>query len=104
MWPAMPVLCYATAVQLKRKSNMLMPLPWSRLGGRPVRMSWHASLAQGRFAEAREISDWPGAANPIENYLDIALNERDPETLKAAIQALPKTSIAAISLYAPGAG
>jgi TolB-like protein len=71
------------------------------LGGRPIRMSWHASLAQGRFAEAREISDWPGVANRIENYLDIALNERDPEELKAAIQALPKTSIAAIALYAP---
>ena len=71
------------------------------LGGRPVRFSWHASLAQGRFAEAKEISDWPGVANRIENYLDIALNERDPEALKAAIQALPKTSIAAIALYAP---
>jgi tetratricopeptide (TPR) repeat protein len=71
------------------------------LGGRPVRMSWHASLAQGRFAEAKEISDWPGVANRIENYLDIALNERDPEALKAAIQALPKTNIAAIALYAP---
>jgi len=71
------------------------------LGGRPVRMSWHASLAQGRFAEAREISDWPGAANPIENYLDIALNERDPEALMAAIQALPKTNIATIALFAP---
>jgi len=71
------------------------------LGGLPVRMSWHASLAQGRFAEAREISDWPGAANRIENYLDIALNERDPEELKAAIQAMPKTNIAVIALYAP---
>jgi len=71
------------------------------LGGQPVRMSWHASLAQGRFTEAKEISDWPGVANRIENYLDIALNERDPEALKAAIQALPKTSIAFISLYAP---
>ncbi len=29
------------------------------------------------------------------------MNERDPEALKAAIQALPKTSIAFISLYAP---
>jgi hypothetical protein len=64
-------------------------------------MSWHASLAQGRFAKAKEISDWPGVANRIENYLDIALNERDPEALKAAIQALPKTNIAVISLYAP---
>ena len=71
------------------------------LGGRPVRFSWHASLAQGRFAEAKEISDWPGVANRIENYLDIALNERDPEELKAAIQALPKTNVATISLYAP---
>ena len=71
------------------------------LGGQPVRMSWHASLAQGRFAEAKEISNWPGVANRIENYLDIALNERDPEALKAAIEVLPKTSIAAISLYAP---
>jgi tetratricopeptide (TPR) repeat protein len=71
------------------------------LGGRPIPMSWHASLAQGRFAEAKEISDWPGVANRIENYLDIALNERDPEALKAAIQALPKTNIAAIALYAP---
>ena len=70
------------------------------LGGRPVRMSWHASLAQGRFAEARQISDWPGVANRIENYLDIALNERDPEALQAAIQALPKTSVAYISFYA----
>ncbi|MGI9201314.1 MAG: winged helix-turn-helix domain-containing tetratricopeptide repeat protein [Woeseiaceae bacterium] len=70
------------------------------LGGQPVRMSWHASLAQARFAEAREISDWPGAANPIENYLDIALNESDPAVLVAAIQALPKTSVAYSSLYA----
>ena len=69
------------------------------LGGRPVRMSWHASLAQGRSAEARAISDWPGVANRAENYLDIALNERDPEVLKAAIQGLPKTSVAYISLY-----
>ena len=71
------------------------------LGGRPVRMSWHASLAQGRLAEAKEISDWPGVANRIENYLDIALNERDREGLMAAIQAMPKTNIAVISLYAP---
>ena len=70
------------------------------LGGQPVRMSWHASLAQARFAKAREISDWPGAANRIENYLDIALNESDPEVLVAAIQALPKTSVAYVSLYA----
>jgi hypothetical protein len=71
------------------------------MGGHPVHMSWHASLAQGRFAEAKEISDWPGVANRIENNLDIALNERDPEEIKAAMQAMPKTNVAAIALYAP---
>ena len=71
------------------------------LGGRPVNMSWHASLAQGRFAEAKEISNWQVAANRIENNLDIALNERDPEEVKAAMQAMPKTNVAAISLFAP---
>jgi len=87
-----------TADAQKQYANAVALEP---LGGRPVRMSWHASLAQGRFADAKEISDWPGVANRIENYLDIALNERDPEELKAAIQALPKTNVATISLYAP---
>ena len=94
-------VCYATVVRLTRKSNMLLPLPWSRWAGAPSRLSWHASLAQGRFAEAKEISNWQNAANRIENNLDIALNERDPEELKAAIQAMPKTNVAAIALYAP---
>jgi TolB-like protein len=71
------------------------------LGGRPVNMAWHASLAQGRFDDAKEISDWQVAPNRIENNLDIALNRRDPEELKAAIQAIPKTNVAAIALYAP---
>jgi hypothetical protein len=64
-------------------------------------MSWRASLAQGRFAEAKERSNWQVAAKRIENNLDIALNERDPEEIKAAMQAMPKTNIAVISLYAP---
>ncbi|RLA28638.1 MAG: hypothetical protein DRQ63_03045, partial [Gammaproteobacteria bacterium] len=71
------------------------------LGGRPVGLSWHASLAQGQIAEAKEISNWQSAPNHIENNLDIAFNERDPEALKAAIQAMSKTNIATISLYAP---
>jgi TolB-like protein len=71
------------------------------LGGRPTNLSWHASLAQGRFAEAKERSNWQVAANRIENNIDIALNERDPDELKAAMQAMPKTNVAAISLYAP---
>jgi len=71
------------------------------LGGRPVGLAWHASLAQGRIAEAKEISNWQSAPNRIENNLDIAFNEPDPEALKAAIQALSKTNIATITLYAP---
>jgi len=71
------------------------------LGGLPVTFSWHASLAQGRFAEAKEISNWQVAANRIENNLDIALNERDPEEIKPAMQAMPNTNVAAIALYAP---
>jgi tetratricopeptide (TPR) repeat protein len=71
------------------------------LGGHPVSLSWHASLAQGRFAEAKERSNWQVAANRIVNNIDIALNKRDPEELKAAMQAMPKTNVAAIALYAP---
>ena len=71
------------------------------LGGRPIDMSWHASLAQERFAEAKEISNWQVAANRIENNLDIALNERDPEGIRTAMQAIPETSVAGISLYGP---
>jgi TolB-like protein len=70
------------------------------LGGRPIGMSWHASLAQGRFAEAREVSNWQVAANRIENNLDIALNERDPEAISAAIQAMPESNAAYIGLFA----
>jgi hypothetical protein len=62
-------------------------------------LAWHASLAQGRFAEAKEISNWQDAANRIENNLDIAFNEPDPEELKAAIQAMSKTNVARIGLY-----
>jgi TolB-like protein len=71
------------------------------LGGRPPILAWHASLAQGRIAEAKEISNWQDAASQIENNLDIAFNEHDPEALKVAIQALSKTNVATTTLYAP---
>jgi len=70
------------------------------LGGRPVTLSWHAHLAQGQLAEAKEISNWQQGINRIENNLDIAFNEPDPEALKAAIQALPNTNAAKTGLYA----
>ncbi|RLA34306.1 MAG: hypothetical protein DRR11_03290 [Gammaproteobacteria bacterium] len=71
------------------------------LGGRPVGLSWHASLAQGRFDEAKERRNWQRRFDIAEDNLDIAFNERDQEALKAAIQALSKTNVAAITLYAP---
>ena len=71
------------------------------MGGRPVGLSWHASLAQGRFDEAKERRHWRQGNDIAEDNLDIAFNERDTEALKAAIQALLKTNVAAITLYAP---
>jgi len=71
------------------------------LGGPHARMSWHSSLTQGRFAEAKEISNIQGAANRIENNLDIALNEGDPEKVRAAMQATTKTNVTANALYVP---
>jgi TolB-like protein len=70
------------------------------LGGRPVGLSWLASLAQGRIAEAKEASNWQSPDIHVENNLDIAFNERDPEALKAAILAMSESNTAFISLYA----
>ena len=64
------------------------------LGGRPTAFAWHASLAQGHIAEAQERSNWQsGEANTIENNLDIAFNQNDPEALKAAIRAIPEANL-----------
>jgi TolB-like protein/Flp pilus assembly protein TadD len=71
------------------------------LGGRPMGLHWHASLAQGKFAEAKELSEWQNAASRVVNNLDIALNEGDPEGVKAAIRAMPKTNVSAITLHTP---
>jgi TolB-like protein len=70
------------------------------LGGRPPGLAWHASLAQGRIAEAQEISNWQSAPNHIENNLDIAFNKLDPGELKTAIGAMSKTNLAYTELYA----
>jgi TolB-like protein len=71
------------------------------LGGRPPRQAWHANVAQGRFAEAKEFVNSQQGIDRFEDIPDIAFNERDPEALKAAIQAMPKTMAAVIGLYAP---
>ena len=67
---------------------------------RPPGQSWHAKVVQGRFAEAKEISDWQPEAERVDNNLDMAFNEADPEVLKMAIRAIPKTDIAFTALYA----
>jgi TolB-like protein len=75
------------------------------LGGRPEGRSWHTSLAQGRIAEARKIRYWRqdvrASLDNIQDNIDIAFNEQDPEALKAAIRAIPETDISHASLYGP---
>ena len=69
------------------------------LGGRPAGLSWHASLAQGRIADAQQISNWQSGIDIIENNLDIAFNKNDPEALKAAIRAMRETDLSYVDLY-----
>ncbi|MDH4056703.1 MAG: hypothetical protein OEV58_15160 [Gammaproteobacteria bacterium] len=71
------------------------------MDGRPVNLSWHASLAQGRIAEAKERRYWSPGDDLFEDKLDIAFNEQEPEALKAAIQGLPETNLSNIHLYGP---
>ncbi len=71
------------------------------LGGLPSMQSWHAKVAQGRLAEAREKFDWIPAERTFEDNLDIAFNEADPEKLKAAIRAMPEAIIDFTALYEP---
>jgi len=67
---------------------------------RPSLQSWHARVAKGQFTEAREKFDWLPAHLVVEDNLDIAFNASDPEKLKVAIRAIPKTDIAFTALYA----
>jgi len=68
-------------------------------GGEPTFRRLNVSLTQGRFAEARELAKWSPELEA--NRLDIALNERDPEQIKAALSAMPPTMISTIALYSP---
>ena len=71
------------------------------LGGRPAALSWHASLAQGRIAQAKERRYWKPGNDLFEDKLDLAFNEPDPDALKAAIRGLPETNLSYINLYSP---
>ena len=82
-------------------------MPWTleSLGGRPVMRSWHTRLAQGQIPEAKATRYWhqevDASLDNLQDNLDIAFNEQDPAALKAAIQSLPGTNVAYISLYGP---
>jgi len=71
------------------------------LDGSPAGLSWHASLAQGQIAEAKQRRYWNPGDDLFEDKLDIAFNEQDPAALKAAIDGLPETNLANIHLYGP---
>ena len=71
------------------------------MGGRPVALSWHASLAQGRIGEAKERRYFNPGIDLFEDQLDIAFNEEDPEVLKAAIRGLPEMLPAKLNLFGP---
>ncbi len=61
----------------------------------------NTELAQRRFTEAKEISSRLSNFGRIQSNLLIALNERDPATLKAAISELPQSNASTITLYVP---
>ena len=84
------------AQSLYRMAQSLEPLD-----GRAPGQSWHANVAQGRFAEAFEITDSQGEPDIFEDNLDIAFNEGDPEKLKAAMRAMPDTYVAFSALFGP---
>ena len=71
------------------------------LGGRPASLSWHASLAQGQIAQAKERRYWRPGNDLFEDKLDMAFNEQDPAAIKAAINGLPETNLSNIHLYGP---
>jgi len=71
------------------------------LDGPPFGQVWHANVALGRFAEAKEIVDGQTAPDRFEDNIDLAFNEADPEKLRSAIRAMPDTYVAYSGLYGP---
>ena len=98
-----------------QRANMLMragrsAMAWTQydmaesrepLGGRPAEHRLYVSMAQHRFAEAKELVAWRGDILRSGYALEIALNEGDPEGIKTAIRALPKTNTSTGALYFP---
>jgi len=79
-----------------RKHDAIESVP-----GRSSELRANVELARERFAEAKEIANQLSEFERSSlNYL-IALNERDPVAIKAAISTFPKTEIASLALYLP---
>jgi TolB-like protein len=93
----------AAALEQWEKAEAVEPL-----GGRPVGFRVYVALAQGRFADAREVLAWSAETQKRRqsrrigpNRLSIALNEGDSEDIKATIAAMPPTAISTTALYSP---
>jgi len=86
----------AAALEQWEKAEAVEPL-----GGRPVGFRVYVALAQGRFADAREVLAWSAEHRIIERRLSIALNEGNSEDIKATIAAMPPTAISTTALYSP---
>ena len=71
------------------------------MGGLPLGLSWHASLAQGLVDEAREFRMRNMGLDFFEDNLDLAFNEDDPAAMIEAIRGLPETSPAYVHLFGP---
>lgn len=113
---------YATALSLlsdrpilTQRANMLMRTGRSAaarvqydaaesmepLDGRPSVLRYYVSVAQQRFAEAKELTAWASEPTRSERLLEVALNEGEAEGVRNAIRALPKTNISTIALFSP---
>jgi len=86
----------AAALEQWEKAEAVEP----SLGLRSFRV--YVALAQGRFADAREVMARTAHPDEIAPFrLIIALNEGDSEELKATIAAMPPTAISKTALYLP---
>ena len=86
----------AAALEQYEKAEAVEPL-----GGQLEGFRVHIALAQGRFADAREVSAWYPKSGMKHVRLAIALNEGEPKNIKVAIAALWPTAISTTALYAP---
>jgi tetratricopeptide (TPR) repeat protein len=71
------------------------------MDGRPAELAILLDIAQGRFAEAREILSRHSGQSGNKIELDLAINERDPEGVRRALSRLERVPTASEVLYSP---